>query len=53
MNVFYNVKQLFEGLQEFVDFFHGVWAALPLPCQLLLAFSFGVVLLLSLLKMAT
>lgn len=53
MNVFYNIGQMFAGLQELVDLFHGVWGALPLPCQLLLSFSFGTVLLIGLIKMVT
>lgn len=53
MNVFYNIVQMFSGLDELMDFFHGVWSALPLPCQLLLSFSFGTALLIGLIKMVT
>jgi len=51
MNLFYNIIQMFQGMDEFIDMFHGVWSALPLPCQLLISFSFGSVLLVGLLKM--
>lgn len=51
MNVIYNVRQMFLGLQEVIDMFHVVWSALPVPCQLLLSFSFGIVLIVGLIKM--
>ena len=53
MNVIHNVWQMFLGANELWLFFQGVWVALPLPCQLLLSFSFGTVLLIGLLKMVT
>lgn len=53
MNIFYNVVQLFQGMQEFTQFFRDFWSCLPLPCQLLMAFSFSVVLFIGLVKMVT
>lgn len=53
MNIFYNIAQMFTGLSEFFNFFHEFWNCLPLPCQLLPAFSFAVVLFIGLIKMVT
>lgn len=53
MNIFNNIQQMFIGLSEFIGFFHEFWSALPVACQLLIAFSFVVVLFLGLLKMLT
>lgn len=51
MNFFSNIVQMFVGAQQLVDFFHAFWSCLPVSCQLLIAFSFGTMLLLGLLKM--
>ena len=51
MNVLYNIKQLSFALFEVWAFFRAFWLFIPLPLRLLLALSFGTVLLIGLLKM--